>query len=436
VFDVRPEQNSFSHNADRFGQTDQFGGQNFPPESVDFATLKTVEENPASLVLNDNIIAMVFTERNEVVCVPCLLAVLTVAYEIGTASVREEIGTALQSPDPAALSSALLKVIGQDPTLNSTLTGYYAQGLFECPQSDHTVAPAEIRRRQARCESIKQFVDTKGKQVDFSDANTLPTINRNVEEATRGKIKNLFSSLRADTELVFASTMVFSDQWETRLLTLQDRNRRPIPTEFHTAEGPKNVSMMFMREYMPLLDGAQDGVIGVSLPYRGSKDHNDIKMFLFTATEGKNVRDLLNMNHFTELAERTLAITRAGDIYTRLTLPRFSIKSDKHSYIDFMQQMGIHEMFNQGLGPNDKLKVDQLVHKAVISVDEQGTEAAGAAGIALVPLSAKPIPFMATFNKPFVACVYHARLNVPLFTAYVADPTPQPPAPRTQRPFG
>lgn len=44
----------------------------------------------------------------------------------------------------------------------------------------------------------------------------------------------------------------------------------------------------------------------------------------------------------------------------------------------------------------------QAIHKAVVKVDETGTEAAAATGMEIVPMS---VPLTVTFNRPFLMVI-------------------------------
>ena len=151
--------------------------------------------------------------------------------------------------------------------------------------------------------------------------------------------------------------------------------------------------------------------------------YNDpgIRLYCFVARDKyADIRHLLYHEHY-----KSLSLATAPQRFAAVRLPKFDIVSKMQSYTEFMKQMGMQQMFQGGLGPQDKLKVDQLVHKAVIETNENGTSAAGAAGISFVPLSAFPEMFVLRFNKPFICSLVHEDLGQPLFTAYIADPRRQ-----------
>ena len=360
------------------------------------AGLGATADVPALQRLNDRVIVSAFTGVNEVVCTYCLFQVVSAAYQIGNDVVRREIRDALGPQDPKALSEALLDAADRLPTLNGTLTGYYQTGAFDqCP----------VRTKRDQCASISAILSKRGESVNFRDPRTVDRINTDVERATAGQIRDLFTFLPSSTELVFASTLVFHDKWLSRLSTVKDAFL--LNSERTTVKVPTLIS----EDHMPFLD-ADDGVQGVSMPY----EHPAIRLFCFKAKEETaDIRFLLYRKHYLDLANVTKRLVQ-------VRMPKFDIVSKKYSYIDLMQQMGMDTMFRNGLGPRDSLKVDQLVHKAVIQTDEHGTSAAGAAGIAIVPTSLGPRPTLLRFDRPFICSLVHEELNQPLFTAYIFDP--------------
>ena len=72
-----------------------------------------------------------------------------------------------------------------------------------------------------------------------------------------------------------------------------------------------------------------------------------------------------------------------------------------------------------------RLFVGQAIHRANITVDEAGTEAAAVTGIS-VELSSGRIPQAAVrADHPFAFVIVHKPTGTPVFTGQVTDPTAQ-----------
>lgn len=62
----------------------------------------------------------------------------------------------------------------------------------------------------------------------------------------------------------------------------------------------------------------------------------------------------------------------------------------------------------------------QALHKAVLTIDEKGTEASGATLLEAIPMS---IPPTVQFNRPFLIIIYDRNTKGPLFVGKVVNPT-------------
>lgn len=62
----------------------------------------------------------------------------------------------------------------------------------------------------------------------------------------------------------------------------------------------------------------------------------------------------------------------------------------------------------------------QAVHKAVLTIDERGTEAAGATVFEAIPMS---VPPDVNFDSPFIFMIIDTQTQSPLFVGKVIDPT-------------
>ncbi|MCP6508345.1 hypothetical protein NL478_26630, partial [Klebsiella pneumoniae] len=94
-----------------------------------------------------------------------------------------------------------------------------------------------------------------------------------------------------------------------------------------------------------------------------------------------------------------------------------SISGD-YSLESILSQLGIREVFSRqadlsGITGAKDLKVSQVVHKAVLDVAEQGTEAAAATGVKLVFMSANFNPLIVDFSRPFMMALLDK--DTPLF---------------------
>jgi serpin B len=77
-----------------------------------------------------------------------------------------------------------------------------------------------------------------------------------------------------------------------------------------------------------------------------------------------------------------------------------------------------------GIAKVESLCIDRVVHKAFVEVDEEGTEAAAAAGVMMRPTAIRVQPQAVTFraDHPFVYVIRHRDSGAILFMGRLADP--------------
>lgn len=106
-------------------------------------------------------------------------------------------------------------------------------------------------------------------------------------------------------------------------------------------------------------------------------------------------------------------------------LPRFDLKTD----LDLgatLPKLGLTVPFTSGAdfsGIAPDLFIDEAVHRANITVDERGTEAAAATGVGIALSGAAPAGRTFRADRPFAFMIVAGADRVPLFVGQVHDPT-------------
>jgi serpin B len=114
----------------------------------------------------------------------------------------------------------------------------------------------------------------------------------------------------------------------------------------------------------------------------------------------------------------------------RLALPRFRATAS-FSLEPFLKSLGVAAAFDRyqadfsGITKAAELFIGAAVHKAYIDVDEHGTEAAAATGVAIsarMAIIQEPPPVVVTVDRPFMFAITDVATGRPLFLGRVADP--------------
>ena len=106
-------------------------------------------------------------------------------------------------------------------------------------------------------------------------------------------------------------------------------------------------------------------------------------------------------------------------VKVNLELPKFELEFST-SLKDILIDMGMETAFTNnvdfsGLREEGNLKIDDVMHKTYLKVDEEGTEAAAITGISIMPTSAGPdveIVYQMKVNRPFLFFLRSRKLPI------------------------
>ena len=278
-------------------------------------------------------------------------------------------------------------------------------------------------------EFLAEFLDVLAKSygagprlLDFIGApeESRITINDWVSDQTEGKIKDLIPQdvINSLTRLVLTNAIFFSAAWQYPF-----SESRTADGTFHLLDGSEVIVPMMVRTAsFGLAKG--DGYQAVELPYDG----RELSMVILLPDTGQ-------FGRFEDSLDADLVRTiTEGLVPTRvdLTMPKFEFESD-FSLADTLGAMGMPVAFIPPLGPctsdmadfsgmigTCELYITEIVHKAFVSVDEAGTEAAAATAVVLWIES---LPLSITIDRPFVFLIRDIETGAILFIGRVTDPS-------------
>jgi len=258
------------------------------------------------------------------------------------------------------------------------------------------------------------------REVDFAHATEAArsAINTWVEQQTQGRITNLLAPgvLGPLTRLVLTNAIYFKGDWEEPFSRNATR-REPFLT---SAGGQVTVPMMRRTGWMKYLEA--DLFQALELPYAGG----DLSMLVFLPREAGGLPAFEQT-----LTDSSLAgwLAKLGWEEVETHLPRFKL-TEELLLNEVLSGMGMPLAFDSaradfsGMDGGDELYISAVVHKAFVEVNEEGTEAAAATGVALagraMPVQRPPV-FRA--DRPFVFLIRDTRSGSILFMGRVTDPS-------------
>ena len=278
--------------------------------------------------------------------------------------------------------------------------------------------------REAFLDVLAESYGAGVRSADFVAApeESRAAINDWVAGSTEDRIRDLIPPdiINPLTRMVLTNAVYFNASWAS---PFGEANTRAQP--FHLLDGG-SVDVPMMRTSEDFGYAAGDGYQAVDLSYVG----HDLSMTVVVPDRGRfrEFEDSLDA----DLAERIIA-----DLwfrYVTLDLPRFEFES-QFRLGETLKSMGMPDAFDSAAsdfssmdgrsclaGDPECLYIREVVHKAFVSVDEAGTEAAAATGVVMQTESAPQNPVAVTVDRPFIFLIRDQETEAILFVGRVEKP--------------
>eukprot|EP01083_Nonionella_stella_P037434 102039_1 len=274
--------------------------------------------------------------------------------------------------------------------------------------------------------------------------NTFDPINDYIEMKTNGMIKDMMEGeLNPMTVAILVNAIHFKGDWAK-----QFNASKTTKEIFMTANGMEQEAnfMHAERKMMVVMDTQElQGADIVKLDYgktmdtRHSNSNNNeaeyAALFIKPKKIGRGgIHEVINslaiLGNNGIPSSSLLSIIKQMSDYreVHLSLPRFQLEYGTKSIKSPLKKLGITSVFDDEgmlmeMSTNESILLDDIFHKAVMEVTEEGTEAA-AATVGIVGMtSTRPLPpIELKFDRSFIMMVLHIPSATPLFLALVDNP--------------
>lgn len=271
------------------------------------------------------------------------------------------------------------------------------------------------RPRPAFSIAAKAIFAAEIRNVDFEKTSTIEAINAWGKESTGGLISGLVNSLDPETEFVIGNTAYFKGRW-----AFPFDKAKTSTGPFSTIDGgSRQAELMRAQVRAPYLES--DDWHAIALPYKGEK----LEMVIVTAKLPKNsaaVRRKVLSAGFLSTIEAQAFSDRSASV----VCPRFKVEFGA-DLTPYMSKLGLKTVFS---GPANfsqmtasRINDISIVHRAIVDVNEEGTEAAAATTV-IASREATPVPqveFVA--DRPFAFLIRDRASGTVFFQGFVQDPS-------------
>uniref|UniRef100_A0A8D2KLV6 Serpin B8 n=1 Tax=Urocitellus parryii TaxID=9999 RepID=A0A8D2KLV6_UROPR len=266
--------------------------------------------------------------------------------------------------------------------------------------------------------SCLQFYHAELELLSFAEATekSREHINTWVSKETEGKIPELLpmGSIDEQTRLVLVNAIYFQGIWDE---TFDKARTKEMP--FKINQGEKwPVQMMWQQANFNFIYISEAQTKVLELPYAGKT----LSMIILLPDEDVDLSVVENNLTF----EKFIAWTKAASLQNtevEVFLPRFKLQED-YEMKSVLQRLGMVDAFQPGqaelsaMSTETDLCLSKVVHKSVMEVNEEGTEAVAATAVNIV------LFHHATFraDHPFLFFIRHNETNTVLFCGRFSSP--------------
>jgi len=275
----------------------------------------------------------------------------------------------------------------------------------------------QVQLKQEYQQSTQQCLEAQVQEEDFKNQleQARQQINKYIAGKTENKIPELFKQgvLQADSKIVLANAVYMKAQWQRAFNKTQTKQG-----QFYR-QGKEAQNVQFMHAEGEYRHSQDDKLQVVQLNYEKAQ----LSMYVILPKQRDGLKEL--EQHLT--GDQLRQIQRnLQNRKVQIQLPRFQTRSPQ-SLKPALSKMGLNNLFTSQADlsrlSDQKLEVSRVIHEAYINVDENGTEAAAATGIAVVnamaPSREDPTPFVA--DHPFLYTIVHNPTGAVVFIGRVNE---------------
>ena len=250
------------------------------------------------------------------------------------------------------------------------------------------------------------------REVDFSQPDTKDIINKAVDVASHGLIKEVHSDIQPLTQMLLTDILYFKAKWDERFYEEDTKERI-----FYGTKGKEKVPMMKKTDSLMFSETQTCQVVQLRYMCMSEQDKY-FTMRIYLPKEKCSISDVLhelwNNEFYFDMTEEDV----------KLTLPKFTIKSNADMK-QVLKDIGLECIFESAdivPGLVNDVRIDDISQQVKIKVDENETEAAALTEMCVAmgpPPTEIREPVIMNVNRPFMFEIAEEYSNTILFTGII-----------------
>lgn len=254
--------------------------------------------------------------------------------------------------------------------------------------------------------------------LNFSDPVSVDIINDWIANKTKDKIKDMISELDPSTVLVLVNAIYFNGTW-----TYEFDEDNTYDGSFKGLKNENIACKMMESGKLKTKFHVSEDLTLATLPY----GDGNFEMVLYMSTDNSSIQTIINDMDAAKLAGLLSDATEDSIV---VHMPKFKIETQTISIKDMLINLGMVlpfsdlADFSNIFGSGHDIFISDVLHKAFIEVNEEGTEAAAATVIIFDESSVGggSEEIILYFNKPFLFFIREVSTSEILFAGKLINP--------------
>ena len=343
------------------------------------------------------------------------LSPYSIVTALGMAYAGADGSTAKEFQDNLLFNNNLHEQLGAlSDALTQDFNGKYNKPLLTCANKIWLSENLKLNKNFSNI--LEQAYKSSAKTLDFAakPEQAKNFINRWVEENTNQRVKNLLNKITPDTQMILTNAIYFNGKWAREF----NEKLTAKKTFYVNRDETLEVDMMMRQGRMDYCENERIKLL--RLPYTGR-----LSMILMMPKDINDdisavINELADFNfNFDEL------LNGLSEYNVDLWLPKFKTER-RYELKDILTGLGLVSAFSNNAdysamidNKDLKLKIDAVIHKTFIEVNEKRTEAAAASAVVMTRTTAampRPVP-KAEFHadRPFMYFIVSDDFRAILF---------------------
>lgn len=270
--------------------------------------------------------------------------------------------------------------------------------------------------KRAFIDTLSTFFSCPPRALDFNSPQASSSVNSWVESNTGGLIKSVVTEIPPEIVMFLINAIYFKGDWTESFDTAST-----VAGTFKSPAG--DITARFMSASGGFKYYAGAGYSALRLPYGRGK----IAMYIFLPSPETTFDAFFNAFGAAEHERAMAAMASSVTAEVKLKMPKFKFEYGVKRLNDALKALGMKAAFDPSSADLSNIASSLYIafvdHKAVIDVNEKGSEAAAVTviGVGATSVPVDP-PLNFTADRPFLFTIRDDRTGCVLFMGKVASP--------------